>query len=482
MERVRNAPASRRQAGRLVTRGKGATVLLVLLSGVGAAEPVAGERARFPLIVSSGVPWAADTSVAVSFDHASEVLAGRSFPDGHDVLLLRATDAGLQPVDLVLDPGSAWNRSDSLLWFRLPESADHDEAFFLSVGRADAGLRDASRVFLFFDDFEDCSVGRWHVVRTTQAAVGIPLPTNVAHRGACALLNPSPMVGGFQLGVTHDGGFPQDIALDAWVWMDEPSLGQWAWFLRFDAAGDNSYNLGADTTGGAWRVGHRLAGFYTRYPGAIPFSASPPRQWVRTVASVEGRQLSLCVGSHCLDGGVLGNAGFTASGVGFGRLISGQEVNASARIIIDDVIVRRVPPEAVMVRVGGRLAGPGEPCSELVPCASGVCRGVCMPFAADAGPEDGGADGGGTEADGGALPADGGPPPVDAGIVGTDAGIAAGDGGEVPPREPGAYVVGCGCGSAAGGGASWLGVGCAWLFRRRSLHPTKERRCSSRAP
>ena len=117
-------------------------------------EPEAGFR--LPLQVAG--PTEAGYAVRVTFDHASQVAAGRARADGSDALLVhRPTAPNESPtrIDRVLDPDSAWNRSDTTIWFRVEETVDVDgsDRYALYFGGPVDERSDPSAVFLFHDDF-----------------------------------------------------------------------------------------------------------------------------------------------------------------------------------------------------------------------------------------------------------------------------------------------------------------------------------------
>lgn len=425
----------------------------LVLCSVAQAQSWPGERVRYELRIANDAGWPAETAVKLRFDHAVEVSAGRSRADGADVTLLRrAEDGGLEARHRVLDTGSGWNRNDTELWFKLDEasvSGQLSNVFVLSLGGADAGREDPREVFLFSDDFEDGTVDDWTVIRNTG---GNSLqPTAGAHRGAFALRHAPSNSGAFQAIAPLARALPLDVVLDTWVFMDDPPGAQWAWFVRFDAARDDSYNFGPDSAASNWRAGQRLSGAYTRYPGTIPFSASPARQWVRVVVGVQGQTLFPCVGSVCLDGGVTGTTLFEDAGIGFGRVLTSADMDGGRRLLVDDVSVRPfVSPEPV-VTVVGTLLGEGEPCVSQDQCVSRFCAVTCQ--APDAGVGDAGTPDAGL---GDAGVADAGMP--DAGIV--DAGVEV---------SPGDYLVGCGC---DGGGAASLWLAIVLVLRPRSSRAT----------
>jgi hypothetical protein len=434
----------------------------LVLCGVAQAQSWPGERVRSELRISNGVGWPRETAVKLRFDHAAEVDAGRSRADGTDVTVLRRSDdGGLTARHRVLDTGSAWNRADTELWFKLDDVNDAgtlSNVFALSLGGSSAGLEDAREVFLFADDFEDGTVDDWAIIRRS-GTFTVEAADAGAHRGQYALLNQPSGSGGFQMNVPLDRVLPLDVVLDTWVFMDDPPEAQWAWFLRFDSTRDDSYNFGPDAAANNWRAGQRLGGTYSRYPGTIPFSASPARQWVRVVVGVQGQTLFPCVGSVCIDGGVVGMTLFGDAGIGFGRVMTSADSDGGRRLLVDDVSVRPfVSPEPVVTFVR-TLLGDGEACMFGDQCVSRFCAVTCQ--SPDAGTPDAGFVDAGTP-DAGAEDAglvDAGTPDTGVADAGSpDAGV------ELPPGD---YLVGCGC---DGGGAA-----SAWIALLLLLHTIRSR-------
>ena len=429
----------------------------LVLCGVAQAQSWPGERVRYELQIANDAGWPRETAVKLRFDHAAEVNAGRSRADGADVTVLRRSDdGGIQARHRVLDTGSEWNRADTELWFKLEEentTGQLSNVFALSLGGQPSGLDARRDVFLFWDDFEDGTVDDWTIIRRS-GAFTVEAADAGAHRGSFALLNQPSGSGGFQMSAPLGRPLPLDVVLDTWVFMDDPPEAQWAWFLRFDATRDDSYNFGPDAAANNWRAGQRLNGAYTRYPGIVPFSASPARQWVRVVVGVQGQTLFPCVGSVCLDGGVVGTTLFTDAGLGFGRVMTSADADGGRRLLIDDVSVRPfVSPEPV-VAIVRTLLGDGEACTVGDQCVSRFCAVTCQ-APPDAGEPDAGLiDAGLPDAGGG----DAGLP--DAGPLGpsdADAGV------EIPPGD---YLVGCGC-DAGGADSAWLALALLTLLRRR---------------
>lgn len=93
-------------------------------------------------------------SVAVAFDHADLVGAGKSLATGDDVRVVFAA-AGADPVEIhrMLDPVSSWDVAATKLWFRIQADAG-DYYLYYGQPAAASPLADGSAVFHLWDDFD----------------------------------------------------------------------------------------------------------------------------------------------------------------------------------------------------------------------------------------------------------------------------------------------------------------------------------------
>ncbi len=92
-------------------------------------------------------------AVALTFNHAVLVTAGKSLANGDDV---RVWFSGTE-LDRVLDPTSGWNRADTKIWFTLQRAiaaGASDTAYFLYYGNPTSGPPPANgdNVFLDYED------------------------------------------------------------------------------------------------------------------------------------------------------------------------------------------------------------------------------------------------------------------------------------------------------------------------------------------
>lgn len=107
-------------------------------------------------------------SASIIFNHAIEVAAGRSLENGNDIRVVRWTGSAWEELHRVVDVQSAWNATNTQIWFAMPEAIDAgiaDDDYYLYYGNPDAALppQDHEEVFLLFDGFEGSSLdtSRW---------------------------------------------------------------------------------------------------------------------------------------------------------------------------------------------------------------------------------------------------------------------------------------------------------------------------------
>lgn len=98
-------------------------------------------------------PVALGYAVALTFNHATLVSAGKSLANGDDV---RVWFGGTE-VDRVLDPTSGWNRTTTTIWFRLQRAIAAgitDTGYFLYYGNPTSGPppTNGDNVFLDYED------------------------------------------------------------------------------------------------------------------------------------------------------------------------------------------------------------------------------------------------------------------------------------------------------------------------------------------
>ncbi|MGH2453691.1 MAG: hypothetical protein ACRDF5_07995 [bacterium] len=108
-------------------------------------------RRRITVRAQDAVPLG--YAVALTFNHAALVTAGKSLANGDDV---RVWFSGTE-LDRVLDPTSGWNRTNTMIWFPLQRAiaaGASDTAYFLYYGNPTSGPPPANgdNVFLDYED------------------------------------------------------------------------------------------------------------------------------------------------------------------------------------------------------------------------------------------------------------------------------------------------------------------------------------------
>ena len=111
-------------------------------------------------------------SVALTFDHASLVLAGKSLGSGDDVRVAFYNGLSWVELDRLLDPASSWNSATTTVWFKTQAAigaGSSDSNYFLYYGNPAAVSPPANgmNVFLFHDEFPGSAidVSKWSVTR-----------------------------------------------------------------------------------------------------------------------------------------------------------------------------------------------------------------------------------------------------------------------------------------------------------------------------
>ena len=114
-------------------------------------------RIRVEVATVDALP--ASYQVMVTLDHAALVAAGQSLANGDDVRFVRWDGSGWEPEqDRVVAVGSAWNQSDTKLYFKTTTgiaAASTDASYFLYFGSnaPPPALADPENVYDLFEDF-----------------------------------------------------------------------------------------------------------------------------------------------------------------------------------------------------------------------------------------------------------------------------------------------------------------------------------------
>ena len=132
---------------------------------------------RIPLTVTTGGSAVdASYSVAVSFDHASLVSAipAKSVISGDDVRVFHWIGGGWDELDRALDPLSAWNDTNTKIWFDLADtigtsSVDSNYQLVYGDSTPSAPPDEWANVFRMGDDFEDGAITAGLAITTAGA-------------------------------------------------------------------------------------------------------------------------------------------------------------------------------------------------------------------------------------------------------------------------------------------------------------------------
>ncbi len=111
---------------------------------------------------ASAVP--AGYSVAVTFDHAALVTAGKSLSSGDDVRIRYWTGTQWVELDRFKDPPTAWNTSTTRIWFKLQAAIaanGSNNNYYLYYGDLQASPPPANGDYVFLDYEDGTSLANW---------------------------------------------------------------------------------------------------------------------------------------------------------------------------------------------------------------------------------------------------------------------------------------------------------------------------------
>jgi hypothetical protein len=123
-----------------------------------------GYRKQITVSASSAV--SVGHSVALTFDHASLVSAGKAKSNGNDVRVLYWNGSTWIELARGLDTGGSWNNSATKIWFKLQaaiSSSSSDNNYYLYYGNPSAGTPPStwSDIYLHYDGFESGNLSGW---------------------------------------------------------------------------------------------------------------------------------------------------------------------------------------------------------------------------------------------------------------------------------------------------------------------------------
>ena len=286
---------------------------------------------------TAGTP--AGYSVAVQFDHASLVTAGKALASGNDVRVVYWTGSSWVELDRVLDPGSAWNTATTTIWFMTvpaitASSVDNNYYVYYSNPAATNPPANKSNVFLFADDFESGNLSKWtHLGLWT-------IDNTLSHAGTFALRYPAESSAVSTL-LANPALNVDNVYFDAWWYRDTPSTGyDIAQAVREDG-GLNGYGTRLYLLPPfGLTVEKSVGGIPTTV--AAPAGAAPAAgTWNRVGTAMFGSTFYLFV-NGTLQTTASGQTELASGNVGFGKII----VPPGASWWLDDVVARKyVNPE-----------------------------------------------------------------------------------------------------------------------------------------
>jgi type II secretory pathway pseudopilin PulG len=146
--------------------GASPTVEYRLNAGTGEMEyRVAADfayRRRITITATAAVP--AGYAVAVVFDHAAMVAAGKSLASGDDVRLRYWTGTRWVELDRFKDVPTSWNTTGTRVWFRLQAAiaaGRTDNNYFLHYGELGAAPPPANGDYIFLDYEDGATLAGW---------------------------------------------------------------------------------------------------------------------------------------------------------------------------------------------------------------------------------------------------------------------------------------------------------------------------------
>ncbi|MDZ7379745.1 MAG: DUF2341 domain-containing protein, partial [candidate division KSB1 bacterium] len=283
-------------------------------------------------------------SVAVILNHASLVTAGKSLLSGNDVRVVYWNGASWVELDRVLDSGSAWNNSSTKIWFRTQaaiaaSASDGNYHLYYGNPSAVAPPTNPANVFLFSDDFESGTLGKWTVlnglwqIATDQPRSGTYALKYPAETGLDAHIDANPALN------------EANIYFDAWWRFNDAGTVDIAQVVRGAGGATNhsGYETNLEGTAG-WDIAKQISGAWSEL---APNAGTPAANtWTRIGVAIygtgvrifkDGTQINPASGSF--------NVGteLASGNVGFRKWAIGTGFRAWW---VDDVVARRyVDPE-----------------------------------------------------------------------------------------------------------------------------------------
>lgn len=246
-----------------------------------------GWHQRRPLnIVAGSEAVPSGYSVGVTFDHAALVAAGKSLANGDDVRIAHWTGTQWEDLDRVLDTGSNWGTTGTMIWFKLQvglPAQGSDGNYFLYYGNSAATLppANAAMVFLVDEDWESGTFAKWdHEEPITYSIV-----SDRVHRGTKAVTHMAEGPGDAEMYAKNLD--VADVYVDAWWQINALSNG-WnvAQGLR-EWDGTRYYSLLCLCIGASlgWNVAEYSDDYYDL---ALPAGSPTAGTWMRVGTAMSG--------------------------------------------------------------------------------------------------------------------------------------------------------------------------------------------------
>jgi len=238
-------------------------------------------RRQLTVLNNSAALLPADYSVALVVDHSALVGSGSSRSDGSDLRIVEITTGNPVEIDRVAE--TAWNSSTTAVWFRtrgdIPASSS-DGRYYAYYGNPSAGAAPADRrnVYLFWDDFDDGSIGDWTVISGSWSAA-----TDQKVSGSHALMTTTGSESWIKPTAPLDFG---DVELEAFTRVAGGGP-DWAFAARVQpGSARNWYEVNAEPAD--WALARQVNGSWTRTASATPRPAAGT--WYKVALRLTGSQ------------------------------------------------------------------------------------------------------------------------------------------------------------------------------------------------
>lgn len=311
-----------------------------------------GWQYRKPLTIVTGAAAApAGYSMAIQFDHAALVSAGKSLPSGDDVRIIYSNGTVAWELDRRRERGSSWNSANTRIWFatQAPIGANQNNGqYYLYYGNPAAGAPPTNRlrVFLFEDDFEGGTLSRWTITSN-----GLWVADNArAHDGAYSVRYPAEGDKGTAMLPNLSVNEP-DVYVESWWYLDSPSTSYKTSLQVRHQPNQNYFQANLYESGTGWGVARFINPTFTQV--VTTPAAAPVGTWFRVGTGIYGSTMRVFInGTEVVVANGLTQLG--AGTVGLGKF----HVPVGASWWADDFVARRyVYPEPTN-SLGGEQPGP----------------------------------------------------------------------------------------------------------------------------